>query len=208
VLVPARKPLRTEFEHRFARTPQWSPLNIEKKSAIVREGTDSVPPKGRAMPADTSATDPESSTPAPQLATPTPVAASVPSQPFATEHTLAAPYTAPMPSAAQPYTQPYAHPSPQPQVVFYQKMPGTKKGLGITSMVLGISALVFAWTTIFAFVMLVLAFIFGIASLMRKESPRGFAITGIILGSIAVVLVVLIAVVIASFGAAVMGVTQ
>ena len=109
----------------------------------------------------------------------------------------AAPEYGPVPQA-----QAYAV---QPHIVMYQKVPGTKKGLGITSMVLGISAVIFAWTTIFAFIMLVLAFVFGIASLVRKETPRGFAITGIILGSIAVVVVALIAVVLTAFGAAVMG---
>lgn len=94
-----------------------------------------------------------------------------------------------------PAQAPAASPD-QPQPVYVvQQAPATKKGLGITSMVLGISALVFSWTAIFSFILLLAAFVFGIMSLKRKEQPRGFAITGIVLGSISVVIVIIIAVV-------------
>jgi len=102
---------------------------------------------------------------------------------------------------AYPEQQHYAQPAPPVYII--QKPPATKKGFGLTSMILGISAVVFSWTTVFAFIMLILAFIFGVVSLKKKESPRGFAITGLILGSAAVLLVILFAVVLAAlFGAA------
>ena len=91
---------------------------------------------------------------------------------------------------------------PQAQNVFIVKPAPTKKGFGITSMVLGISAVIFSWTAIFAFIMLALAFVFGAISLKKGETPRGFAITGIVLGSFAVLLVgVIIAIVAMFFGA-------
>ena len=103
-----------------------------------------------------------------------------------------------LPSAGQP-----AYAQPAPPVFILQKAPATKKGFGLTSMILGISAVVFSWTTVFAFIMLILAFIFGLVSLKKKETPRGFAITGLVLGSAAVLLVILFTVVLAAlFGAA------
>ncbi|WP_104191049.1 hypothetical protein [Cryobacterium sp. Y82] len=73
----------------------------------------------------------------------------------------------------------------------------SKKGFGVTSMILGISAVIFSWTAIFAFILLVCALVFGAISLKKGETPRGFAITGIVLGSIAVLLVLVIIAIIA-----------
>lgn len=80
----------------------------------------------------------------------------------------------------------------QAQPIYIVQQPATKKGFGVASMVLGISAVIFSWTAVFAFILLALAFIFGAVSLKKKESPRGFAITGLVLGSVAVLLVIVI----------------
>jgi len=108
------------------------------------------------------------------------------------------------PPAAQPQAEQSQYSSPagqQPtshqQPVYVVKEP-TKKGFGVASMVLGICAILFSWTWVFGFILLALAFIFGIISLRRKESPKGFAITGIILGSVAVVIVLFIALIAAT----------
>lgn len=90
----------------------------------------------------------------------------------------------------------------QAQPIYIVQQPATKKGFGIASMVLGISAVIFSWTAVFAFILLALAFIFGAVSLKKKESPRGFAITGLILGSVAVLLVIVIVVIIAAIAGA------
>lgn len=89
-----------------------------------------------------------------------------------------------------------------PPVIILQKPERSKKGFGVASMVLGISAVLFSWTVLFSGLLLITAFVFGIISLKRGETPRGFAITGISLGSIAVALILLIAAVIAMFAGA------
>lgn len=105
------------------------------------------------------------------------------------------------------YQQPQYAPAPvfvqQVQPVYIVKPAPSKKGFGVTSMVLGISAVIFAWTAVFAFVLLVCAIVFGFVSLKRRETPRGFAITGIVLGSFAVLLVIIIIAVLAMLAAAV-----
>ena len=109
--------------------------------------------------------------------------------------TVGQPVIAP-PVVAQPvYVQ-------QAQPIYIVQPPATKKGFGVASMVLGISAVLFSWTAVFAFILLALAFIFGAVSLKKKESPRGFAITGLVLGSVAVLLVILIVVIIAAIAGA------
>lgn len=95
----------------------------------------------------------------------------------------------------------FTHPQPSP-VYIVQQAPATKKGFGIASMVLGISAVIFSWTAVFGFILLLASFVFGTVSLVKKETPRGFAITGIVLGSVAVILVIIIVAVLASLAAA------
>jgi len=51
-------------------------------------------------------------------------------------------------------------------------------------MVIGIVALVLIWTTYLSLALAVLASIFGIISKRRKELPRGYATTGIVLASV------------------------
>ena len=63
---------------------------------------------------------------------------------------------------------------------------------GISSLMMGIAANVSAWTTTYSLVFLILAFILGSVSLRRKEQPRTFALAGLILGSVALILVLLI----------------
>jgi hypothetical protein len=98
----------------------------------------------------------------------------------------------PAPSVAQPasaYTQPaptYTQPDPasgQPYPVAPSAPVGTR-GLGLASMVIGIVALVLIWTTYLSVALAVLALIFGIISKRRKELPRGYATTGIVLASV------------------------
>jgi len=61
--------------------------------------------------------------------------------------------------AGQPaYAQPQVFAQPAPPIYIIQKPPATKKGFGLTSMILGISAVLFSWTTVFAFILLILAF--------------------------------------------------
>jgi hypothetical protein len=128
---------------------------------------------GPATPIDGGAT-PAQAAPAPAPAQPAPSVA----QP-------APPSTQPAPAYTQPaptYTQPDPA-SGQPYPVAPSATVGTK-GLGLASMVIGIVALVLIWTTYLSVALAVLALIFGIISKRRKELPRGYATTGIVLASV------------------------
>ena len=112
------------------------------------------------------------------------------------------------PAAAEPQMSTFGHQAQSAftaQPVFTAQSVATAqstwspKGYGIASMVLGISAVIFAWTSFFAFILLMCAFVFGTISLRKNESPRVFAITGIILGSFAVSFVLIIIASIARF---------
>jgi uncharacterized membrane protein len=66
--------------------------------------------------------------------------------------------------------------------------PTSKKsnGFGITALVLGIVAFCLGWTGILGLIVAVLALIFGVLALVKKQS-KGMGITGIVLGLIALI---------------------
>ena len=77
-----------------------------------------------------------------------------------------------------------------------QNTPVEKKGFNITSMILGIIALIFCFTQYSVYVTLpcsIIAIIFSVAG--KKEAGRGMGIAGLVLGIISlVILVALIAI--------------
>ena len=72
-------------------------------------------------------------------------------------------------------------------------------------MVLGIIALVLVWTTYIPLILSALALIFGILSKRRKQLPRGYATTGIVLASVTLGLLVVGFLVLAAFAWALSG---
>jgi archaellum component FlaG (FlaF/FlaG flagellin family) len=80
------------------------------------------------------------------------------------------------------------------------KTPG---GLAITALVIGIIAFLMGWTGVFAILPAILAIVFGIIALVKKQS-KGMGIAGIVLGSIAFITAIIITMVgIAFIGSAV-----
>ena len=70
-------------------------------------------------------------------------------------------------------------------------------GIAIASMVLGIFSIIFGWIPVFGWAVILTGLIFGIWSLLtiqkdKDSSGKGFAITGIILSSISLIIVVLL----------------
>ncbi len=81
----------------------------------------------------------------------------------------------------------------QPQEAPKETSKVEKKGFNITSMILGIIAILFSVTQYSLYVTLpcgIIAIIFSIAG--RKDAGRGMGITGLVLGIIALVIFVLI----------------
>ncbi len=93
----------------------------------------------------------------------------------------------------QPKSTPTPPPLPQqPSVppVPSATAPGAAKGLAVTALVLGIIAFLFGWLGLFSIfgagniVTAIAAIIFGIIALTKKQ-PKGLALTGLILGAVA-----------------------
>lgn len=70
--------------------------------------------------------------------------------------------------------------------------PSTRKGYATASLILGIGGVLLLWTVVIGILLLGLALIFGIVSRRRQEGARGFAITGIILGSLSIIFTIII----------------
>ena len=100
-------------------------------------------------------------------------------QPYEQQPNGGQPYYGQQLNGGQPYYgQPYGG-----QQYYQQPVNQKKNALGITSMILGIISLVFSCCCMgFSIVLGVVAIILGIVSLNKKESTKGFAIAGIILG--------------------------
>ena len=104
-----------------------------------------------------------------------------PNQPYSSQP---GPYP-PYPNQPGPYYQPAPYDGQPPEQL---------SGLTITAMTVGIVALVVAAIPIFGFVSFVLgplAIILGIVGLVKKRPKKGFSITGIITGGLALLLCIL-----------------
>lgn len=77
--------------------------------------------------------------------------------------------------------QPYTVPEPPKK---------KRNGLGIASLVIGIISLISCCCWWLSILLGVVSIILGIVSLVQKEDTKGFAVVGIILGSIGIVLTV------------------
>lgn len=86
--------------------------------------------------------------------------------------------------AATPVAQPYEQ---SPQQI---NTPSTKKGMAITSMVLGIVSIVIAILWFIAAPVAIAAVILGIISLVKKHGGKGMSITGIVTGAVTVFIIV------------------
>jgi len=78
---------------------------------------------------------------------------------------------------------------PNPDVKPASEAPSTVDGLSVAAMVLGIAALVLFWLPIVNFVVAILAIIFGIIGITRKQSV-GMAVAGLATGAIALTIIV------------------
>lgn len=87
------------------------------------------------------------------------------------------PYTAAPGQRVQQPTQ------PMPQPGYYPAPPRPAQGLAITALVLGIIALVTAWVPAWGTVVGIVAVIFGIIALAKRQS-KGMAITGLVTGGV------------------------
>lgn len=126
------------------------------------EGAAQIPPSS------TSPNPPAADAPAPNPPTPTPPA---PTPPHAT-HPAAAPYgLAPAPVPPSPAAVAWGQP-------VYAAAP--PKGLSLTSMILGLVSVFFFWT----FLCPLVGLVFGIIGIRNEPAGRGFAITGLILNGL------------------------
>lgn len=90
----------------------------------------------------------------------------------------------PTPASPNPLAQPY---QPQTQQA---PTPSAKKGMAITSMVLGIVSIVIAILWFIAAPVAIAAIILGIISLVKKQGGKGMSITGIVTGAVTVFIIV------------------
>ncbi len=81
-----------------------------------------------------------------------------------------------------------------------EKPNNSSNGLGITALVLGIIAFCLGWTGILGLMLAITALVFGILTLVKKQN-RAMGITGIVLGSIALIT----ALIITAIGLAILG---
>lgn len=70
--------------------------------------------------------------------------------------------------------------------------PSTRKSYATASLILGIGGVLLVWTVVIGIPLLWLALICGIVSRRRQEGARGFAITGIILGTLSIIFTIII----------------
>jgi hypothetical protein len=102
------------------------------------------------------------------------------------------PYPSPYPPPHQPGPYPGGYPPPPPPYYGYPPPPtGPKNGLGITSLVLAIIALLSVWTVFVAVVLGPAAVLFGFIGRRRVKrglaNNGGVAIAGIALGTLAII---------------------
>ncbi|RJQ80898.1 DUF4190 domain-containing protein [Amycolatopsis panacis] len=117
------------------------------------------------------------------------------------------PQTPQYPQAPQ-YPQPAQYPGnpdgsyPAPPPPGYGQPATPRNGFGVTALVLGILALVLCWTVWGGIVLGVLALIFGILGIKRanrgEATNKGMSISGVVTGSIGLVIGVLLAVLVGS----------
>lgn len=70
--------------------------------------------------------------------------------------------------------------------------PTASSAFSITSLVTGITGLVFIWAPLFGFVLSVLAIIFGGIALKKQFPSKGMAIAGLITGIVGVAIVIFV----------------
>jgi len=121
-------------------------------------------------------------------------------------HASPAPYSAPAGHAAPPYGLAPAPVPPAPASIAYGQQVfavAPPKGLSITSMVLGLVSVLFFWT----FLCPVIGLVFGIIGIRREPAGRGFAIAGIVLNGVLLIIpVVVVLFLVLTAGATVLGV--
>ncbi|MBB4684484.1 DUF4190 domain-containing protein [Amycolatopsis jiangsuensis] len=92
--------------------------------------------------------------------------------------------------------------APPPGAGYGQPTAAPRNGFGITALVLGILALVFCWTVIGGIVLGVIALVLGILGVKRanrrEATNKGVAVSGIVTGSIGLVIGALFAIVFGS----------
>ncbi|KZC93909.1 MULTISPECIES: hypothetical protein [Clavibacter] len=120
----------------------------------------------------------------------------------------AAPSVQPHPSASAPAAPPYGlAPAPVPpapaavawgQPVYAAAPP---KGMSLTSMILGLVSVFFFWT----FLCPLIGLVFGVIGIRKEPAGRGFAITGLILNGLLLLIPVAIGISIIVAGGALMG---
>lgn len=79
-----------------------------------------------------------------------------------------------------------AQPVQSPQPVQPAQPAKAPNGFGVTALVVGIVAFLLAWTGFFGLILAIVALVFGILALVKKQS-KGMGITGIVLGSLALI---------------------
>ena len=87
----------------------------------------------------------------------------------------------------------------QTKVIYVKAEEKKGNGLGVTSMVLGILALVFMCCSCCNLLFIIPSVICGIVALCKKEPKKGFAISGIVLSVVAFLAMIIFSVVFGSF---------
>ena len=87
--------------------------------------------------------------------------------------------------------QPPVPPQPQQPVPPAGVAPSQSNGFAITALVLGIVAFLFGWAGFFNLLTAVLAVVFGIVALVKRQS-KGMAITGTALGGVGLLTSILV----------------
>lgn len=85
---------------------------------------------------------------------------------------------------------------PQPQYAPPQPAPSKPAGLAITALVTGIVAFVLWWVPVLGVIVGIVAVVFGVLALVKKQS-KGFGLTGLILGALGLVAALILSIVLA-----------
>ena len=124
------------------------------------------------------------------------------------EHVEAVPARSPAPAPWAPGPAPYGlAPAPVPPAPAYASWgqpvyaAAPPKGLSVASMVIGLVSVVFFWTFLCPIVGLVL----GIVGIRREPAGRGFAVAGLILNGVLLLIPVVVLVFLLTAGAALFG---
>jgi hypothetical protein len=88
------------------------------------------------------------------------------------------------PQQQQPAPDQFQQPNPQNQYAVPPQQAAVPKGLAITALVVGIVAFISGWVPIWGALAGIVAVVFGILALRRKQS-KGMSITGLALGAVA-----------------------